>query len=80
MREQKAELMDFGKRLRELRDERSLTQEKLAHLAGLERTYISQAEQGRRNTTILTLQKLATALEVDITELLMPPTGEVDQD
>lgn len=72
--------MDFGKRLRELRDERSLTQEKLAHLAGLERTYISQAEQGRRNTTILTLQKLATALEVDITELLMPPTGEVDQD
>lgn len=74
MREQKSELMDFGRRLKELREERALTQEKLAELAGLERTYISQAEQGRRNTTMLTLQKLAAALEVDVTELLKPPT------
>lgn len=67
--------MDYGKRLRELRDERGLTQEKLAELAGLERTYISQAEQGRRNTTVLTLQKLAAALDVEVTELLKAPSA-----
>lgn len=75
MRDQKPELMDYGKRLRELRDERGLTQEKLAELAGLERTYISQAEQGRRNTTVLTLQKLAAALDVEVTELLKAPSA-----
>lgn len=74
MREQKPELIDFGKRLKELRSERELTQEKLAELAGLERTYISQAEQGRRNTTLLTMQKLAAALEVELSELVAPPS------
>lgn len=76
MREQKPELIDFGKRLKELRSERELTQEKLAELAGLERTYISQAEQGRRNTTLLTMQKLAAALEVDLAELVAPPSAD----
>jgi transcriptional regulator with XRE-family HTH domain len=75
MREQKPELIDFGRRLKELRDERCLTQERLAELAGLERTYISQAEQGRRNTTLLTMQRLAAALDVQLTELLAPPAG-----
>ena len=75
MRDQKPELMDYGKRLRQLRDERGLTQERLAELAGLERTYISQAEQGRRNTTVITLQKLAAALGVDVTELLKTPSA-----
>jgi len=73
MREQKPELIDFGRRLKELRSERELTQEKLAELAGLERTYISQAEQGRRNTTLLTMQRLAIALGVELPELVAPP-------
>ncbi|MDZ4178675.1 MAG: helix-turn-helix transcriptional regulator, partial [Coriobacteriia bacterium] len=50
------ELTPFGRRLKELRLERGLSQEKLAHLSGLDRTYISQAEQGRRNTTLMTMQ------------------------
>lgn len=69
--------MEFGRRLRELRNERGLSQERLAEAAGLERTYISQAEQGRRNTTLLTMQKPACALDVQLTELVAPPRGEV---
>lgn len=76
MREQKPELVDFGRRLKELRSERQLTQEKLAELAGLERTYISQAEQGRRNTTLLTMQKLAAALEVELPDLVAQPSED----
>ena len=55
----------FGGRLRRLRETRSLSQEQLAHLAGLDRTYISSCEAGRRNVTIKTIEKLARALEVD---------------
>ena len=73
MRDQKPEFIDFGRRLRELRKARDLSQEKLAELSGLERTYISQAEQGRRNTTLSTMQKLAAGLGIAPSELLLPP-------
>lgn len=56
---------EFGQRLRELRLERELSQEKLGELAGLDRTYISSAEAGRRNVSLRTIHKLADALEVD---------------
>jgi transcriptional regulator with XRE-family HTH domain len=67
--------MPFGRRLRELRLARGLSQEELAFRSGLDRTYVSQAEQGRRNTTLLTMQKLAGALGIQLTELLAPPTS-----
>lgn len=60
----------FGNRLRRLRKAQSLSQEKLGELAGLDRTYISQAEAGRRNVTIVTIGKLASALGVDPAELV----------
>jgi transcriptional regulator with XRE-family HTH domain len=56
---------DFGRRLRRLRHERGLSQEQLAHIAQLDRTYVSSCEAGRRNATIKTIARLATALEVD---------------
>lgn len=56
---------EFGRRLRSLRNERELSQEKLGELAGLDRTYISSSEAGRRNVTLATLIKLADALDVD---------------
>lgn len=55
---------EFGQRLRELRLERGLSQEKLGELAGLDRTYVSSAEAGRRNVSLKTIHKLAGALEV----------------
>lgn len=55
----------FGRRLRRLRQERGLSQEQLAHIAQLDRTYVSSCEAGRRNATIKTITRLAKALEVD---------------
>lgn len=57
--------IEFGKRLRALRRERSLSQEQLAELSGLDRTYISSAEIGKRNVTLQTINTLAEALGVD---------------
>ncbi|MGV8084522.1 MAG: helix-turn-helix domain-containing protein [Coriobacteriia bacterium] len=61
---------DFGRRLRRLRQERNLSQEELAHLAGLDRTYVSSCEAGRRNATIKTIVRLAEALNVDPSALV----------
>jgi len=60
----------FGHRLREVRGGRKISQERLANLAGLHRTYISSVERGERNVTIETVQKLAESLEVTMAELM----------
>jgi transcriptional regulator with XRE-family HTH domain len=52
----------FGARLREIRLAKELSQEKLADLAGLHRTFVSMVERGERNVTLATVQKFATAL------------------
>ena len=59
-------LENFGNRLRTLRTSRNLSQEQLADLAGLDRTYISGVERGKRNVSLLNIAKIARALEVPI--------------
>ncbi|MCL2504439.1 MAG: helix-turn-helix domain-containing protein [Coriobacteriia bacterium] len=61
---------EFGCHLRSLRAERGLSQEELANLAGLDRTYISSCEAGRRNVTLRTLIRLAKALGITPEEML----------
>lgn len=51
-----------GIRLKSLRKERNITQEKLAEKADLDTTYISEVENGKRNITIVSLQKILIAL------------------
>jgi transcriptional regulator with XRE-family HTH domain len=60
----------FGRRLRELRKERGLSQEELAFRAGLHRTYVSSAERGERNVSLINIKRLAKALGVDMCDLL----------
>jgi transcriptional regulator with XRE-family HTH domain len=60
----------FGRRLRELRTSRGLSQEELAFRAGLHRTYVSSAERSVRNVSLVNLDSLARALRVDICDLL----------
>ena len=60
----------FGERLRQVRTIAQISQEKLADLAGLHRTYISSVERGGRNVTIETVEKLAKALNVSMAELM----------
>jgi transcriptional regulator with XRE-family HTH domain len=57
--------VEFGRRLRDLRHKRGLSQEELANRAGLDRTYISSCEAGRRNVTLRTITRLAEALGVE---------------
>lgn len=71
-------LEDFSKLLQILRKSRGLSQEKLAEMCELDRTYISMLERGIKNPTLQTLLKLSNALEIRldqfIAKLYGPPT------
>jgi len=60
----------FGLRLRQLRLQRGLSQEALAELADLDRTYVSSCERGRRNISLENIHRLAKALDVGPEALL----------
>jgi transcriptional regulator with XRE-family HTH domain len=62
----------LARRLRFLRAERGLSQEALAELADLHRTYVGSIERRERNVSLDNVERLATALKVDIVELLTP--------
>lgn len=55
---------DVGNRIRVLRKQKGLSQEKLALIAGVDRTYLAGIESGKRNATIVSLEKIANALNV----------------
>jgi transcriptional regulator with XRE-family HTH domain len=59
--------------LRRLRVKRALSQEALAVDAGVDRSYVGRIERGVENPTVETLDRLATALEVAVAELLLAP-------
>ena len=65
----KAILVKFGKKIREIRVKRGLSQEAFADIANVHRTYIGMVERAEKNITLLNIQKLAKALKVDIREL-----------
>lgn len=63
-------LVKFGERVREIRKAKRLSQEELAHKANLHRTYIGMIERGEKNITLLNIEKIAQALEIEIEDLL----------
>ena len=65
-----SELRSFGLSLRMLRERASLSQEALAHICGLHRTYIGSVERGERNVSLLNIHVLAAALNVSASELI----------
>ena len=70
----------FGKILRKYRLQQQLSQEKLAELADLDRTYISQIERGLKSPSFKALIALARALQVQAHVLVSEVENELDQD
>lgn len=60
----------FGKKVREIRLEKKMSQGDVAKILGVHRTYISGIERGMRNPSLITLVKIAKALKVSIDNLI----------
>ena len=63
-------LLRFGKNVQEYRKAQMLTQEQLAELAGVHRTYIGMIERAEKNITLCNIEKIANALNISICKLL----------
>lgn len=63
-------LSNLGSRIRDARKMNGISQEELAFEAGLDRTYVSAVERGRRNIAVINLAKIARALGVTCADLL----------
>lgn len=63
-------LINFGNKVRELRIQKGLSQEQLAHIADVHRTYIGMIERAEKNITLINIQKIANALGVNLNDLL----------
>lgn len=63
-------LKSFGKVLRQLREEKSFSQESFGFEISRHRTYISQLERGRKSPTLTTLSRICKALQISMSEFL----------
>ncbi|KAA6334494.1 HTH-type transcriptional regulator SutR [termite gut metagenome] len=60
----------FGENIQKYRKEKQISQEKLAELAGVHRTYVGMIERAEKNITLRNMEKIAKALNVEIKDLL----------
>lgn len=68
MRSKRTQLA-FGKAVRKFRIARGFSQEKLAEIAEIHRTYLGDVERGERNISIVNMSRIATALNISLTDL-----------
>ena len=59
----------IGQRIRNYRTQKGLSQEKLAELAGCHPTYIGQLERGEKNATLESVERIASAMDISLSEL-----------
>ncbi len=64
-------LVAFGETVRAVRRERGLSQEDLAHVAHLDRSYLSSIERGAQNPGLIAISRIAAALDVPIAHLML---------
>ena len=72
-------LKAVGCAIRQVRVDRQMSQEALAELSGLDRTYISTVEANKRNVTLQNLKKIAEGLSVSLTELIQLAEDRLEQ-
>ncbi len=63
-------LVEFGVKLRKIRLEKGISQEVMALDIGFDRTYISLLERGKRNPSLITINRLAEYLQIEVKELV----------
>lgn len=69
----------FGQVLRELREDKKLSQEKLAEFCDLDRTYISLLERGLRQPTLTTIFSLSKALDIQPSKMIEKVQSHIKQ-
>lgn len=69
-------LISFGEKVRKIRKERGLSQEQLSFKADLHRTYIGMIERAEKNITLSNIEKIATALNISIKDLMNFKNGK----
>lgn len=62
-------LIKFGRAIRQLRNEKQISQEEFADMCGMHRSYMSDVELGKRNISLENIEKIARALDMTIAQL-----------
>lgn len=70
-KESPAILRQFGAAVRTLRKERGISQEELAHLSGLHRTYITDIERGARNVSLKNIERISQAVGLQLSDVFV---------
>jgi transcriptional regulator with XRE-family HTH domain len=63
-------MIAFGRRVREARKSKGISQERLAEMAGIDRSYMGNIERGEKNITLKKAYEISDALEIDIQNLV----------
>ena len=71
---------DFGIRIKQLREKKNLSQEKFALSIGMDRTYYASVESGKRNISLVNIEKIAIGLGITISNLFKDVGGKLSDD
>ena len=72
--------IEFGKRIKKLRNETGLSQEKFALKIGMDRTYYASVESGKRNISLQNIEKIANGFGIPISQLFSDLEGKIWKD
>ncbi len=61
----------LGEKIKKLREQKGLSQERFAEIIGIHRTYVGCIERGEKNITLVTAKKISNALDISLSELLI---------
>ena len=59
-------ISEFGQRIKQLRNQKNISQEKLSFSTGFHRTYIGMIERAEKNITLINIEKIAKALQIEL--------------
>lgn len=62
-------LIDFGKKIRSLREQKGISQEKFALSINMDRTYYASVESGKRNISLINIKKIADGFQLPLSKL-----------